>query len=476
MKSPIKKMKSPIKKIKSPIKKMKSPIKKMKSATSPKINLSDKMVLYSETMNSSKKEKILIYHKLSLETLLATIKNYEISFLTMSNKPTIKDIKYLLLKLLHQLENLKNEKNNELSFYELAIPGKKNSLQKRMFINFKNGSLKNNRKYSGKKSTLYTLSSELVFLKILNFKAENDIIYIKNIITQIDDEINYLNLCRKYLSIDEKVNICIQPKFHAFITKLLYKQIDEMKKKYNFLSSIKKTKNKEIEEKKKYLKSFALKHKINNLNTKEILNDKTRKKILKSLSLDQVTNNINKILAIYNKEKEEQNNNYSENDIIIINAKSENEDNKDTENNIEENQDKENKKDEEDKESVLSSVNSSQISSKLGKNNRKIVINNNIHPIINFNINFSLNLDKIERENENVEYNSERNKNKDNMIYLCNTKKKKGLGSTGSLPYLMLRGEKNKSNKKIKSNLYTSLIRHNSYSSEDLNKEFLVTI
>ena len=239
--------------------------KSSKGFFSPFINLHR----HSEKMLLSKKEKYLTNYKLDLGTILAIIKNYEIAILTMPNKPTIKDIKNLLLKLFHQLENFKNEKNSELSHYEKSVTSKKHLFQKQAFIDFKYAQLKNEKNFSKKRSNLYQLNSELILLKFLNFKVENEIKYINNRIEKTTDEYKYINLCMKYLAIEEKENMCIKPKFYPFITKLLEKQIKEAKEKHNLLISAENALNEDIEKKKKELDSFTIRKNIENINKKE---------------------------------------------------------------------------------------------------------------------------------------------------------------------------------------------------------------
>ena len=430
-------------------------------------NNSIKNSINSNQDRQNKKERYLYNHKSNLETILAIIKNYQISILTNNKTPSNKDIKNKLLKLFQNLQEFKNEQNADLKLLEQIISDKKNTLKNQIFIDCRNDQIKNNKNLSGKRYSLYNLNSELSLLKTLNFKVENDIDQINNIINKISNDYNYLNMCMKYLSIDEKENMCIQPKYQPFITKILHKQLEEIREKFKLIVAAKKIQNEEIEEAKNdlhKLKSNFLKKSIGLMNKKDIIKEESKEYNFQSLSLNQINTHINNIIANYNKykEEEEKNENFIDN-VIIIDAKNDNEE-------------------KEEEESELRSVSSSQISSSSKESKkRKIIINNNIRPNINLNINLNLNLDNLNYFNEKMEYNSERN-NKDNINVFYNTKRKKGLSSTGSLPYFIINKikEKNLKNSRntYKSNLknFNSFDKNISNSNEILSKEYLVTI
>lgn len=418
---------------------------------------------YKDKQNE--KERYLNSHKSNLEILLAIIKNYQISILTNSKNASNKYIKIRLLKLFQNLQEFKREQKADIKILEKTISAKKNSLQNQIFIDYKSDPIKNNKKLTEKKHGLYNLNSELNLLKLLNFKAENDINQINNIIIKITNDFNYLNMCMKYLSIDAKENMCIQPKYQPFITKVLHKQLDEIKEKFKLLVSAKKVQNEEIEETKKdldQLKSNFIKKNINLMNNKDIIKEQSKEYHIENLSLNQINSHINNIIAKYNNNQEEEKNEFLSDNVIILEAKTENE--------------------EKEEESELSKVHSSQISSSSkSEKNKNIIINNNIGPTINLNIKFNLNLDKIYHFNEKMLYNSERN-NKDNIHYFYNTKRQKGLSSTGSLPYFMINTIKDKTLKnsrnlnKSKLKDFNTFEKNNSNSNEILAKEYLITI
>lgn len=412
----------------------------------------------SDKEKKNEKERYLNNYKSNLIALLATIKNYQISILTDYKRPSFKDIKNILLKLIQNLQRFKKEQISDIRIWEQAITNKKNSLQNQIFIDYKNDQLIKNKKISVKKFNSYNLNSELNFLKFLNFKAENDIKTINNIIYKISNDYNYLNMCMKYLSIEEKENICVQPKYQPFISNILHKQIGEIRKKFKLIVSAKKIQNEEIEETRKVLnklKNFILRKNIGLMNNYEIIKEESKEYNIQSLSHNQINNHINGVESIYNKnEEKDKKENYNDN-VIIIDINN-------------------------DKEDEKSELNSQIISFPKIEKNKNISIHN-IHPAINLNINLKLNLDKIPPYPEKVIYNSQRN-NQDNINNLYNIKRKKGLSSTGSLPYFMVNEIKEKIRKnsrninKSKLKGINSFEKNNSNSNEILAKEYLVTI
>ena len=338
--------------------------------------------------------------KYVIETLLGEIKNCEIYMLTNPEKPTNKNIKNLLKKLNKNFKFLEKEKNTEKKILTQSISVKKTQLKNLIFSDYYNDQTKNNKLLNNnKKINLINLKSEIELLKTLNFKAENDIKQINNMILKLSNDYHYLNLCMKYLSIDNKEEI--------------------------------------IEESKEYSKTFTL---------------------------NKINYNINNIISKYNKkedpekisEKFEQFNDK----VIIVDASSKS-------NSI--------------SDDFHSSLLSPSYSTK-NKKNKKITIKNLIQPKINVNINLNLHFDKSYHLNEHMVYNSERNykeKEKDNFLFLYNSKRKKGLSSTDSLPYLMAGNIKNskKSSRNDKSKFkYKEFFDKNvSNSNEILNKEYLIT-
>jgi len=405
-------------------------------------------------------KEVFLYNNISsLEKLLTIIKNFQISILTNIKKPNNKYVKTLLLKLIQNLNYLINEQNSEMIYLEKTISQKKITLQNQIFIDYKNDQPNNNISLEGKKSNIFNLNSELGLLQILNFKAENDIQQINNLMFKITNDYNYLNVYRKYLSIEEKENICINPKFYPFINLLLTKQLNEARQKFKIYEDAKKYQNEEIEntinEMTKF-QNYLINKKLEYLNDKELIKEESNE-FSKSLTLNKINENINEIISKYNKYKGEENKeNYNDN-IIIIETESKNDDEDSDSNNF----------------------NSSEFSSfSIIKKNKNI--KNNNQPYANLNFNLNINFYKIYHFQENMKYNSERN-NKNIITFLNNIKIKKGLSSTGSLPHLMINAIKDKSNpnsrnNKSKLNDINYIDKYNSNSNEILSKEYLMTI
>ena len=276
---------------------------------------------------------------------------------------------------------------------------------------------------------------------------------------KITNDYNYLNVYRKYLSIEEKENICINPKFYPFISLLLTKQLNEARQKFKIYEDAKKYQNEEIENTINEITKFQnylINKKIEYLNDKEIIKEESNE-FSKNLTLNKINENINEIISKCNKYKGEENKeNYNDN-IIIIETESKNDDEDSDSNNF----------------------NSSEFSSfSIIKKNKNI--KNNNQPYANLNFNLNINFYKIYHFQENMKYNSERN-NKNIITFLNNIKIKKGLSSTGSLPHLMINAIKDKSNpnsrnNKSKLNDINYIDKYNSNSNEILSKEYLMTI
>ena len=386
--------------------------------------------------------------KYVIETLLGEIKNCEIYMLTNPEKPTNKNIKNLLKKLNKNFKFLEKEKNTEKKILTQSISVKKTQLKNLIFSDYYNDQTKNNKLLNNnKKINLINLKSEIELLKTL--KLSNDY--------------HYLNLCMKYLSIDNKENLCLQPKYYPFISKVLNKQIVDTRSKYKLIATAKKIQNEEIESTKNDISN--LKDHLTNIkkdNKEEIIEES--KEYSKTFTLNKINYNINNIISKYNKKEDpekisEKFEQFNDN-VIIVDASSKS-------NSI--------------SDDFHSSLLSPSYSTK-NKKNKKITIKNLIQPKINVNINLNLHFDKSYHLNEHMVYNSERNykeKEKDNFLFLYNSKRKKGLSSTDSLPYLMAGNIKNskKSSRNDKSKFkYKEFFDKNvSNSNEILNKEYLIT-
>ena len=349
--------------------------------------------------NKSKKIINLINHKKSLELLLSEIKICQIAILSDSGKM----IKRFLLSLNENLNKMINEKNSKKATLEKEISEKKSLLQNQIFNDPKGETYKIDN--SNNKVNIYNLKSELFLLESINFMALNYINQIDNLILKKSNEYNYIKLCKKYSPEEEKEIICHEGKYYPLVTKLLHKEIINIRKKFKLIVSAKQLQNDQIENTNQNLtelKNFISKKKNGYMENKEIIEEES-KEFTQSITLNKLTNNI---LNMYNNKKQNENE-YGDNIIIIDNT--------------------------DDEESFVSNELSD--SSKNTKN-KEINKNNNIQQVININmnINFGIGFNKI-YGNDYIIYNSERT-NKDVIEILNKNKKKKGLSSTGSLPCL----------------------------------------
>ena len=357
--------------------------------------------------NKSKKIINLINHKKSLELLLSEIKICQIAILSDSGKM----IKRFLLSLNENLNKMINEKNSKKATLEKEISEKKSLLQNQIFNDPKGETYKIDN--SNNKVNIYNLKSELFLLESINFMALNYINQIDNLILKKSNEYNYIKLCKKYSPEEEKEIICHEGKYYPLVTKLLHKEIINIRKKFKLIVSAKQLQNDQIENTNQNLtelKNFISKKKNGYMENKEIIEEES-KEFTQSITLNKLTNNI---LNMYNNKKQNENE-YGDNIIIIDNPDDD------------------------------ESFSSNELSDSSKNEKKKIKVNNNIQQLItiNMNINFGLGFDKFYFK-DNFEYNSERNNN--DIINLFNKyKKRKGLSSTGSLPNILINSIKDKS-------------------------------
>jgi len=339
------------------------------------------------------------------------------------------------------------EKNPQLKNLEKIIADKNSILQNQIFINCQKELSKNRENKNTKNNSLNNLNFELNLLKTFNFKTEYDIERINNITLKCSNDYNYLKYCINYFSIEEKENMYFLPKYNPFITKIFYKQINDIRDKYIFIAKSKQIQNNKIQN---------LSKKLNEIKNSIIRKNKTfkeNKEIIKEES------NFKKNVTLY-KDKNETINKQDKNNILTISNK-DNIDDSDTSNNN----------------SSESSYSSK--SYKKNNNDKKTNINNNIYKHINFNMN--INLNKIYQSHEKQIYNSERKIINDNINILNNNNKKKRLFSTGSLPYHILNSIKEKLNSNfsfnnIKFNNINAFDKYKSISEDILNKDRLLKI
>ena len=192
----------------------------------------------------SKKVEFLDSFKMSLETLLDSIKNCQIDLLSISGKDKNRSIKALLSELIEELVFSLNEKESNVEYLEKMNSKIKIPLQNIIFIENKG---KDNNKYSNKKNiNISNLKTETELLQMLNFKAENEITQLDNTMSAKFDENEYLNIFLEEPFIEGRINMCIQPKNFPFINKLLQTKLKKKSKKLKLMLSLKKHQNDQI--------------------------------------------------------------------------------------------------------------------------------------------------------------------------------------------------------------------------------------
>ena len=400
---------------------------------------------------SSKKIEILFSRKTSTETLLSAIKSCENGVLSNTGKSLNKNIKRYLLELKDNLKQMNKAKKKKINYLEKEISKKKSDLIKKTNNNSKIKQIEKDNKKDiiNKKDNINisNIKSELLLLNNLNFMAENYIEQIDNIAYKRTNEYNYLKLCMNYTSMEERETICNEQKYYPLISKILHKNIIDIRKKFKLVASAKQYQNDEIEDTNQNLiklKNFISKKNKGYMDSKEVIQEES-KEYTQSITLTKMANN-----NIYDNRQNEEI--YNDNIIIVDYIDDE-------------------------------SVNSNSLSGSLKNENcnKDININNNIQQLINvnMNINFNVNINKF-FGNDKIIYNSDRINNNDIISKSKKTKNKKGLSSTRSLPNINLIREdifeklinnhaknivKGNKNKKYKYN----------YSKEILNNNYLIT-
>ena len=188
----------------------------------------------------SKSQEFIHSHKTSLEILLYIIKSAQISFLSNSNN---KKIKNLLIELKKNLDEIFIQQNLKSSYFEQEITKKKTTLKKYMYEeNQDELGFGNKRKIDYQK-----LKSEIDLLKLQNFSIEQNIEEIQSKIKKMNKDYNYMKLCIPYNYFDEKEIFCVEQKYFPLIIKLLNKQINDNKKKFDKIIFTKQEQNEEME-------------------------------------------------------------------------------------------------------------------------------------------------------------------------------------------------------------------------------------
>lgn len=346
---------------------------------------------HSELNTHSKKEEFLFSHKSSLETLLNVIKTAQISFLSNTSKKTKISSNKLLKKILKELKDSLNsmykEQKAKTDFFESLSLKQKAQIQSHLYENI------------SKNSNFRNLKTEIEQLKTLNFKVENDIIFIENLISKNYFIEQYLNRNKAKTQEEKEINY-LNPKSYSLVSYILHRKDDETKKYFKNLVAIKQRQNDQLNwvtksiEQLKYL-IYNQENGYNNYIYAEDIIPEESKEYTKSITITNINNTINNILnqnkkLIYNKDNDE--------------FRSENSSLTSIENNIDD-------------------------------KNEGNKLNNYIN--VNMNINFNFNFDKMYNIKEDIKYYSDRdiNRNDKKTIKLKN---KKGFASTGNLPYLII--------------------------------------
>ena len=345
----------------------------------------------------SKKEEFLFSHKTSLEILLIVIKNAQISFLsnqTKNNKISKKNIIQILLEFKDNLNSIYHEQNIKTEFFKSLAIKQKSIIQDLLFENFK------------KNKNVQNLKDEIEQLQILNFKAQNEIKLIDNLIIKNNYIEQYLYKNKNIIKKDYKNEIkCIKPKLFSMASYLLHKRDIETKKQFKSLVAKKQRQNDQMSyitksiEQLKYL-IYNKENGYNNYIYAEDIIPEESKEYTKSMTINNINNTINKII-------------YNQNKINIINNNND--------------------------ECISDNSSNNSIENNIDDKNEGNKLNNFIN--VNMNINFNFNFDKIYNINDDIKYNSDRieNNNDKNKSKLKN---KKGYASSGNLPYLIIKSIK----------------------------------
>lgn len=383
-----------------------------------------------ESITHTKKEEFLFSHKSSLETLLAVIKTAQITFLsnilTKNKKTNKKTLKKILTELNDNLNSMYKEQYAKIKFFEMQIIRQKTFIQNELFEK-----KKKNKNYQNKKE-------ELEQLKILNFKVQNDIKLIDNLIIKNLCIEQYMN--KNIIKYEEEKEInCLKPKNYGMISFILHRKNIEIKRQFKNLVADKQHQNDQMStlikriDQLKYL-IYNKENGYNNYIYAEDIIPEESKEYTKSMTINNINSTINKII-------------FNSNNKNIINL------------------------DNDEFNSDNSSINS--IQNNLEDKNDDNKLNNLIN--VNMNINFNFNFDKIYNITDDIKYNSDREiKNKDKNI--LNLKNKKGFASTGSLPYLIIKSiqEEKATEKHIeKGDIYKN--KNKSVINDILSEEFIPT-
>ena len=192
----------------------------------------------------SKKQEFLLSHKSSLENMLKLIKNKLFLLITNKYNKRNNSIKEILTELNKNLSLMLKEQTKKINIYKKILTEKKKSLMNKLFNENKNE--QKTKKSKSNNQNINELVTEIGLLKLLNFKAKNDIKLINNVYLNKSNEYNYLKLYMPNTILEEIEIFCEQQKYYPIITKILRKKLNNTHEAFKKIVSAKKNQNKEI--------------------------------------------------------------------------------------------------------------------------------------------------------------------------------------------------------------------------------------
>ena len=195
---------------------------------------------------SQTKSEILFNHKSFLEILLGLIKKTQVDYLTNikmkesidDTKNNISKIKTILKELKESLTEIKKEKEKKIDLYQNQKIQKEKNLKKTIFNTvYSKRSVSNFNYINTNFETLITENNENYFneetpeLKLLNFKVENEIIKVDNLIKRNSFRIQYYKT--PHLITEHRTEIlCDDKRINESMEALLHYQLMQQRKRF----------------------------------------------------------------------------------------------------------------------------------------------------------------------------------------------------------------------------------------------------
>jgi hypothetical protein len=145
------------------------------------------------------------------------------------------------------LDEIFIQQNLKLTYFEQEIAKKKTKIKKYIFENNQDKSGLDTNSENKSEINYRKLKSEIDLLKLQNFSIEQNIEEIQSKIKKMNKDYNYMKLCIPYNYFDEKEIFCVEQKYFPLIIKLLNKQINDNKKKFDKIIFAKQEQNEEME-------------------------------------------------------------------------------------------------------------------------------------------------------------------------------------------------------------------------------------